>query len=748
MRFPKMIPKSASRLRVADLFGGVNLRDGLSEVLDNQLTAAKNAWYQDGLLKTRPGVRALGEILVGRITKQKNVVQKIWPKVKYKADGREYVLTVIKKDEDIDYSGEYKTTLRFFWQNKETTLDITTLAFDEQVNYFVTQDNSAIYLYASNCEIYKYEFLNENKFVKLAENSIYVPTIAINCRSGGYALGGESPETLLTGATLVNGFNIIGNRAKFYYSTVNLDLLDETDENSTHNMNYDIPYLGITRKKIPQLLEVNITQPNGTVITHTATQTDGALETTAEFYEEGYQLDDLTMKIYCNGDNAEICFYKKGNDKVMATVKSSDYLLNNLEVIIPYTVEEKERAKVFAATQCAWFGGGTEGIAGGTRLFLGGNTSEGNENLVVWSDLNNPLYFPENNYFRVGENSSAVIGFGKQSDMLVIFKENGSGIYYTKYQQNSDITGEDLTNQSVVDYVASSVYFPLVQINPNIGCSCPETIQLCRNRLVWLGNNGNVYTLVSESQYNERSVFCVSEMVARDLKRNIKENATACDWNGYYCLMCGNKMYLMDYNCYGYTHIASYSKTEDANIRIPWYIWELPVEFENAYMCESDDAIFFARYNDGESYAECVALSYVLSLDNESVDWVFAMYDDKDMEALTYLAKFPIQTTLRTKLFTFGEPSKRKSVDKINLLLGNNGGEPITVKVITDQSEEEHDIYLTGTQTEAYTPGYIDSKAIFPTARNFLRIGLELSSEGVIAVDGMELKFRLLGGSR
>ena len=81
-------------------------------------------------------------------------------------------------------------------------------------------------------------------------------------------------------------------------------------------------------------------------------------------------------------------------------------------------------------------------------------------------------------------------------------------------------------------------------------------------------------------------------------------------------------------------------------------------------------------------------------------------------------------------------------------MLGNNGGEPITVKVITEHSQEEHDICLMGDETEAYTPAYIDSKAIFPTARNFLRVGVELSSEGVIAVDGMEFKFRTLGGAR
>ncbi|MBO5211254.1 MAG: hypothetical protein J6B80_04930, partial [Clostridia bacterium] len=714
MRFPKLQPPAPKTLKVPDLAGGLNLRDGVSEVLDNQLTQAKNVWWQDGVLKTRPGISGLSEIFVGRATEQK-VSQKMWPKVKYKANGKEYVLTVIKKDENVGYSGQYRTALKFYWQSNKGTIDITWLTFDEEVSYFVTQDDSAIYVFTSNCEIYKLEYslLNDvNDFVKLEEKDMYVPTIAINCYSGPHAVGGEAPEMLLAGATMINGFNLIGNRAKFFYSTVNLDLL--TDESPNQYMHYDIPYLGENRTLIPQLLEVTVTHLNGSVVTHTATQYDGQLEYESLFYESACQEDGLKIKVFCNGSNGQIVFYDENDDTAQLT--KSDYILNNLEIIIPFVSSSEDRAKVFGATQCEWFGGGTEGIAGGTRLFLGGNTEEANKNLVVWSDLNNPLYFPENNYFRVGENSSAVTGFGKQADMLVIFKENGSGIYYTKYQQNGDITAEDLINQNVVDYVASSVYFPLVQVNPNVGCSYPETIQLCRNRLVWLGDNGDVYTLINESQYNERSVFCVSEMVRRDLRRSISGMPTACDWNGYYCLRCGNKLYLMDYNCYGYTHIAGYSKTEDANIRIPWYIWELPFE---ASMCESDGDILFTRYNDGESYAECVALSYALSPDNRTVDNVY-VFDSENGEFA--LEKRPIQTVLRTKLFDFGEASTRKSVDKINLQLGNNGGERITVKVITDQSEEEHDIYLNGTQTEAYTPGYIDSKAIFPCARNVLRV--------------------------
>ncbi len=746
MRFPKMRPKSASRVRIPDLFGGVNLRDSLSEVLDSQLTYCKNVWSSDGVLKTRPGVKTLSETHVSWITSEQNVSSKLWPKVKYKASGKEYVLTVIKKDQDFNHTGHYETTLKFCWQGKNEALDICSLSFNEQVSYFVTQDDSTIYVFASNCEIYKLEYsrLNpENNFVKLEEKDMYVPTIAINCYSGLHAVGGEAPEMLLAGATMINGFNLIGNRAKFFYSTVNLDLL--TDESPNQYMIYDIPYLGENRTLIPQLLEVTVTYLNGSVVTHTATQYDGQLEYESMFYESECQADDLKIEVYCNGSNGQIVFCDKNGET--SKVTKEDYILNNLEVIIPVVSSDEERARAFGATQCEWFGGGTEGIAGGTRLFLGGNTSEANKNLVVWSDLNNPLYFPENNYFRVGESSSAVTGFGKQADMLVIFKENGSGIYYTKYQQNSDISVEDLINQSVVDYVASSVYFPLVQVNPNIGCSNPETIQLCRNRLVWLGDNGDVFTLVNESQYNERSVFCVSEMVRRDLRQSISGTPTACDWNGYYCLLVANNFYLMDYNCYGYTHISGYSKTEDANVRIPWYIWELPRSLTGSYMCAINGEILFSHYNNLDGNADSAVWNYLLNHNNVALDELFNA-DELNGIASHGVINQSIQTTLRTKLFDFGEPNTRKSIDKINLQLGNNGGERISVKVITDQSEEEHDIYLTGSETQAYTPGYIDSKAIFPCARNVLRVGLEISSEGVVAVDGMEIKFRLLGGSR
>ena len=47
---------------IPSLSGGVNLRDGLTQVNDNQLTDVKNMWFKDGMLKTRPGVINTGEL--------------------------------------------------------------------------------------------------------------------------------------------------------------------------------------------------------------------------------------------------------------------------------------------------------------------------------------------------------------------------------------------------------------------------------------------------------------------------------------------------------------------------------------------------------------------------------------------------------------------------------------------------------------------------------------------------------------
>ena len=57
MSFPAMGHSRRARVNIPDLRGGVNYRDALSAVEDNQLTDVGNLWFKDGALRTRPGMK-------------------------------------------------------------------------------------------------------------------------------------------------------------------------------------------------------------------------------------------------------------------------------------------------------------------------------------------------------------------------------------------------------------------------------------------------------------------------------------------------------------------------------------------------------------------------------------------------------------------------------------------------------------------------------------------------------------------
>ena len=55
MKFPSINKQPIRSINIPELSGGLNLRDGISAVNDNQLTDCKNIWFKDSILKTRPG---------------------------------------------------------------------------------------------------------------------------------------------------------------------------------------------------------------------------------------------------------------------------------------------------------------------------------------------------------------------------------------------------------------------------------------------------------------------------------------------------------------------------------------------------------------------------------------------------------------------------------------------------------------------------------------------------------------------
>lgn len=707
-----------------DLSGGMNLRDSVSQVLDNQLTDARNVWFKDGVLKTRPG-----------IDNMEHYVNDGWKDADIKpheiyntADGEVYRL----------FTAQSNTHIYFFWIGKDKFIELSSIEIETDCkNFFVVQKDKFLYCFLQSGTVHKCNIsAEEQKWEVLGENDFYIPTLATNCMAVNVE-GTLTNDMCLKDATMLEGFNLLGNRFKIYASTVDKEELSEAiiGEPERHYMIYVIPFAGDERvcDLIETILKISITQQNGQIAEHT-------VEVTASgtFEENSYNLvDGLKLKVTPQvNETLKLEFYKEDSD-FPAYVTEDDYVFNNMEIIAPCYNPPENYDKIFNMSRATWFGGAAEGISGGTRLFLGGNESE--PNLVVWSDLNNPLYFPENNYFYVGESSSPVTAFGKQSDMLVIFKDNET--YYTQYNRNTSITAEAVMEQSVIDIAASSVYFPLTLINANIGCDCPNTVELCRNRLVWTNSNGRVYTLVSNNQYNERNIFEIGEMIYRKLKteKNLK-NARSIDWNRYYLLQVQNRIFILDYNSYGYQYIQSYSKTEDANLRIPWNFWDFELQagnLQSTALAVVDGAlllvesgtygIFKAEFNEEAAY------DHILKSDTSS--------NYREITA-------PIKSEAQTKLFEFGAQGYYKNVDKVVLSVGNNGGVPINVSFVTDMGIEETEIVPDGSQIEAYTAGYVKSMQMSPCIRQVERFGVKLSCDGPLAVDGITLTYRVTGGAR
>ena len=551
MKYPIINKQPRREVNVPKLSGGLNLRDSLINVRDNQMTDCVNVWYKNGILRTRPPFVANDEMILinnaeydkcylanvethNDIKKDEATLVSAWKFDGYEWDYR-YVSSIVfwwQYPDRIETAGKIDINFEhFMWEDEDSLSDAVKLC-----SCFVVEKDGVAYCYAwdgKNYYISKLDYLTgSTEWEEAGESERYVPTVYAHCqRTGWDDFSGTQFE----------GYNLIGNSYKMKYSAYN-----ESDSDKTHPMRYA---LGLPLAKSGVI--------KATITTYDAqTEETMTIEHAITYNEENYNsfssgeimiekfgegntsLDGLRLFVKYN--YIGFCFTTQGDgipgkEFFVAMLDSDEKIKkygcneDNIEITAQYDIDEENLKKIFCMTRSTWFGGSASGINGGSRLFLCGNKNEKEKSLVVWSSLNNPLYFPENNYAYVGDRSQSVKAFGKQSENLIIFKEKST--YYSYYVSNDSVTADDLINQSVVDYDANIVCFPMMQLNATIGCDCPNTVQLCRNRLVWANSDGNVYTLYSNNQYNERTIYKVSDLITSALSKETDlKNAVSCDF--------------------------------------------------------------------------------------------------------------------------------------------------------------------------------------------------------------------------
>ena len=304
----------------------------------------------------------------------------------------------------------------------------------------------------------------------------------------------------------------------------------------------------------------------------------------------------------------------------------------NIEVTTEKATDDY--SSIAGCTLSAWFGGTRNSIGNGSRLFVAGNPDA--PSTIYWSDVGDPLYFPENNYAIVGDGKEKITNLCQLGEYLVIFTEKS--IYAMQYVSNT-VTAEDIANG--YDAAAIAAYFPITQIASPAGCDT-HTACLVNNRIVWMNTNGEAWCLTGLSQFDERFIRKIDEEVAM----TVSSSATAYSDGEYYYCLSGQNIYVLfaeDWRNY------------------QWYKWQFPLE--DCYTISNGG---ITAWIGGQIYA--------FMWDDEE-DHLDPSVDDETT---------PVSGTFTTKAFTCGLPHMYKKWHKGYICAAGDGEATVRYNNIPD----------------------------------------------------------------
>lgn len=217
-------------------------------------------------------------------------------------------------------------------------------------------------------------------------------------------------------------------------------------------------------------------------------------------------------------------------------------------IVTAYKTDTTARDTIFTAKYAVTFGGDND-----TRVFVAGDSTT-----YYYSGLLDPTYFPENQFNNAGVDNSFITGFGKQYNVLVVFKERS--MYAVTY-----------------DFNAGVPRFPLALLNDTNGCDIPYTIQLIKDNLVWCNTYNGVMILNSTDIKDEKNVSQLSENINGVIRApgllnesNLKQ-ATSVDFDGHYWICVNEKVWAWNYEVSPYVNTGN--AYEDQR-RLSWFAFD------------------------------------------------------------------------------------------------------------------------------------------------------------------------------
>lgn len=705
MKYPTMGNVRSYRVELPQLNGGVYASLPPHLIADNQLSDIFNMWYKDGRLQTRPGFVTRESRIEMNVTANFHVhpFKNGFAVFSYTQSFFECFVM----DKDSNFVSRFDN--QFGGEVEKEIVSVAPVNVSAESEGVTNGCSFVLLFFLKNGETRIFGYNESTK--KAEEISPYVPTLLKN----GAPTDGTAQNA--AGVTL-EPKNLLSQKYKCQYTT---------DGNG---------WCFVLPESIENVLKISVTYDDGEkeVKEHFVTESDKDIEHSTSKYTYWQETTDRG-----DGRYLRVCittnefWFTDENGTALENPKQAR-VANNVTA----TIENPPEGHLTGMQFATWFGGGSSGLSGGTRVFLSGDKAD--PSFVVWSSLNNPLYFPATNYAYVGDSDSPVTAFGKQSDMLVIFKSNE--IYCMQYMQGSSTTDEQLQNQESIDVESAQALFPMYPIHPEIGCDCPETICLCDNRLVWLNSDGRVYGLFSNGQFNENNVRELSKAIEPYLlghKKSAMQNACAENDGSRYYLFVDGAMYVLDYSSTGFSYYSSYSNDEKAQKMIAWYRWD--ITRDSLRMTEAQGAPFVPQLfkNDRHFYV-------VANANDAGIDYLCVLeLKEREKDGGLYNEQTDIRCYFKTKQFDFGHAERLKRINPFYLQITGDEGKTLKLTYLNGNREclDDYSPVMIGEALEDCAPMRITPNAV--RVRDF---GFRVECDGRMEVGSLTLNYAMMGTVR
>lgn len=313
----------------------------------------------------------------------------------------------------------------------------------------------------------------------------------------------------------------------------------------------DLNILG-TKFKITFNAEANVTEYNCGIYTSVDGNELADWNVRPKIWVEDVETNDFTV----DSANKKITFATAPPEGSMNVV---------MEFTMVAGLMDTEKNQILNSKFYDTFGG-----ANNSRLFVAG----GGKSKYYWSQAYDISYFPENNFATLGNTEEDITGFGRQYNVLIVFKPREIYSIYS-YTETSSTT--------VVEENIGLESFRSQLVNARIGCDAPNSIQLINNLLTWFNSKEGICTLVSTNVQDERNVRIISRNIERTNNFAVKgvldydENPLtiqSADYNNRYFLVFPSSGYcfMWDYEISPYRYSTSGSETNPREL--DWFLFD------------------------------------------------------------------------------------------------------------------------------------------------------------------------------